>query len=445
MYLKEIAKKGKGNLIGPSAKINKVNIDTRSLEPGDLFVAIKGDRHDGHDFLDDAIAKGASSLVVEKKLNNNLPQIVVKNTLQFLKDLAKANCNEFNGDLICITGSNGKTTTKEMISIMLSSQGLTHKTIGNKNNLIGMPLSVADLDQRYKYSVVELGTSAKGEIKELNSIAKPSVAIITNVSAAHLNGLESLDEIVSEKGSILNFANNSGIAILPYDSPYFNLWSEKTNAKEIISFGVKKGSDFTLSDVKINLLENSTSFNVSNKNFIHKCKINGVGFHNALNATAAIATCSSLDMKLSEVIQELERIQFPVRRLSVHKGFKGSMLIDDTYNSNPESMKRAIDLLNHAGSLTKIIAVGEMGELGYQSEDLHKEVCIYAKNKVDHFFCIGELWASGIRDFNENGLIFKNQNELINHLKSIIDSNSCILLKGSRSTRMDLVADKFII
>ena len=440
--LLEIANKGKAELFGNSLEINGFSIDTRTISNGELYIALKGKNFDGNDFISEAISRGASAVVTDHYFESKVPLLVVDNTKTFLKDLALMNRLEFEGFVIGVTGSNGKTSSKEIIASLISSDKRCHKTIGNKNNQIGLPFSLANLDNTYDYSILELGTSFPGEIGLLTSIAKPDIALITNVSESHLSGLGSLDLIAKEKGDIGYFEKDEGTLVINKDSKYFEQWKSNTNAKKIISFGTKKGCDFQAVSTVIDFKKNLTSFILINQNKETKCSITGIGLHNSVNAAGALAVCSGIGLDIEEIVENLKMVELPKRRLSPHKLSNGSLLIDDSYNANPESVKQSIDTIFVSGMGTKIIVLGEMGELGKEVAKFHKEVSEYAKTRVDNFFCLGDLWKEGVKIFGEKGILFSSQEELIDHVSSMLETDTVILVKGSRSSRMDIVADK---
>ncbi len=441
MELKELASISHGSLHGDSLEVSKFSIDTRSINKGEVYIAIEGEHFDGHAFVKEAEKKEARALIVNRPVRSNLPFVVVKNTLNFIQDIAYHNRASFKGDVIGITGTNGKTTSKQMLSSLLSQKQRNHKTEGNKNNHIGVPFSMLDMGNKYKSSVIEIGTSNVGEISSLTNIVKPNIAAITNVSAGHLEGLKDTASIASEKGDILNFYDSKGVAILPRDSDFFEFWSNKTNARRIVSFGFHEDSDFRVKNPKIDVKNNLTSFELMHNDLLDRCLINGVGIHNTLNAAMGLAICSVLGLNLSEVKEALRNINFPERRLSIHKSIANSMLIDDSYNSNPVSMKGSIDVLESMNNYQKICLFGEMKELGQDSTSLHSDIYQYAKDKVDYFFCIGEDWKGNKGSKKTSFKIFTNREELYESAKELINENTVILVKGSRSTRMDVVAD----
>ena len=442
MELKDLALLSNGSLRGDSLEVFEFSIDTRSIKKGQVYIAIEGQNFDGHDFIEDAEIKGASALIVSREISSSLPFIIVHNTLDFMETIAFHNRSSFNGNVIGITGTNGKTTSKQILSSLLSQIHKTHKTDGNKNNHIGVPFSMLNMENLYKSSVLELGTSQVGEIKNLTNLVKPNIAAITNVSSGHLQGLRDTDSIADEKGDILEFYDSNGIAVLPRDSSYFKFWCSKTNSKKVVSFGIHEDSDFQVINPSIDVENNLTSFQLMHEGLIEECSINGIGIHNTLNAAMGLAICSVLGIDISEVKEALHEVNFPERRLSIHKSIANSILIDDSYNSNPASMRGSIDLIASMNNYKKICLFGGMKELAEGSSLLHLEVYEYAKGKVDYFHCIGEEWNAIQDSDNTNFKIFSSHEKLYESVKDLINVDTVILVKGSRSTRMDIVADK---
>ena len=360
MELKDLALLSNGSLQGNTLEVSEFSIDTRSIKKGEVYIAIEGQNFDGHDFIKDAENKGARALIVSREVTSSLPFIVVNNTLDFMETIAVHNRSSFSGNVIGITGTNGKTTSKQILSSLLSKIYKTHKTDGNKNNHIGVPFSMLNMENQYTSSVLEIGTSQVGEIKNLTNLVKPNVAAITNVSSGHLQGLKDTDSIAEEKGDILEFYNSNGIAVLPRDSSYFKFWYSKTNAEKVVSFGIHQDSDFKVMNPSVDVENNLTSFQLMHDGLIEKCSINGVGIHNTLNAAMGLAICSVLGIEISKVKDTLHNVNFPERRLSIHKSIANSILIDDSYNSNPASMKRSIDLIASMNNYKKICLFGAM-------------------------------------------------------------------------------------
>ena len=439
--LKQLAEISKGKLSGSSINIDSFSIDTRTINLNEAYIALEGENFDGHEFISEAALKGASAVIVNKPIEADIPHIIVADTLEFMKSIAEYNRNQFKGKMIGITGTNGKTTTKQIVANLLNGTNLCHKTLGNKNNQIGVPYSMLSLENKYKYSVIEMGTSEPGEIELLNARVKPDIAAITNVSMGHLEGLRNTESIAKEKGNILNFYSDSGVAILPKDSEFFDFWSDKTNAKEISSFGTDKNSDFRVANAEIDIENNLTHFHLYFENQREDMSINGIGLNNSLNAALATAIGLHCGIEINEIKNRLTQTDLPERRLSVTESLNGSLMIDDTYNSNPASLKNALDSLDKLDK-KKICVLGEMKELGLDSKLIHKEMYEYAIKRVDKVLCIGKSWSECDFDTNKELEIFNDQDLLYDYLVSIIDDKSVLLVKGSRSTRMDIIADK---
>ena len=439
--LKQLAEISKGKLSGSSINIDSFSIDTRTINLNEAYIALEGENFDGHEFISEAALKGASAVIVNKPIEADIPHIIVADTLEFMKNIAEYNRNQFKGKMIGITGTNGKTTTKQIVANLLNGTNLCHKTLGNKNNQIGVPYSMLSLENKYKYSVIEMGTSEPGEIELLNARVKPDIAAITNVSMGHLEGLRNTESIAKEKGNILNFYSDSGVAILPKDSEFFDFWSDKTNAKEISSFGTDQNSDFRVANAEIDIENNLTHFHLYFENQREDMSINGIGLNNSLNAALATAIGLHCGIEINEIKNRLTQTDLPERRLSVTESLNGSIMIDDTYNSNPASLKNALDSLDKLDK-KKICVLGEMKELGLDSKLIHKEMYEYASKRVDKVLCIGKSWSECDFDTNKELEIFYDQDLLYDYLVSIIDDKTVLLVKGSRSTRMDIIADK---
>ena len=442
--LNDIALKGKGNLIGAHSnlKVSRLSIDSRTTLNRDLFIALKGPFFDGHDFLEEAKKKGAASFVVERPVDLFQPYILVKDTHKFLEDLGKERRKDFNGKVIGVTGSNGKTSTKEIISSILSKKGRCHKTEGNKNNQIGVPLSLSSLNNDFNFSVIEIGTNSPGEIDSLSKLVKPDIALITNAAESHLEGLGSLKSVVKEKGSILDNLKDNGVAILPRDSRFYKEWKERAGNKKIVTFGSNKKSNVILEKVEVNIFENITSFRIKCLDLILDCEVRGIGNANSLNSSSAFAVAHALNLDLKEISSNLKNVVFPERRLSVHKGFKNCLVIDDTYNSNPDSMKISLDVVRDLKQRKRIFIAGEMAELGENKQLFHNQISEYAKDCVDEFLCIGKLWEEGIKNLSGIGKLFASKEDILDYLFKTAQRESIIIVKGSRSTNMDFISDK---
>ena len=443
LSLSTIAKELDIQLVGGGVNetFNEISIDSRTLKPNDIFVALKGPSNDGHDYLIEAKEKGATALVVEKDISTDKPYFLVKDCYKFLDHLAKYRRDIFVGKVIGLTGSNGKTTTKEIVYSLLQKDGC-HKTKDNKNNHIGVPLTLSSLSNHYKYGVIEIGTNSPGEINNLSAKVEPDVALILNAAASHLEKLDSVEKVAKEKSYILEHLNKDGVAVLPRDSEFFFYWKERSEGRRIISFGFHQDSNICLSNIRRDLLKNEISFNLNYAGKSIKCFMNGIATHNCLNATGALSVCHALNIDLEQASANLTNVTFPKRRMEVKKALKGSVLIDDSYNANPESMKKSLDVLSDMHEKNRIFIAGEMGELGKQQEKYHDEICKYASGKVEEFLCIGDLWREGLKHISDIGMLFSSKDKLLEYLNTKLTKDSIILVKGSRSTGMDYISDK---
>ena len=420
---------------------NDFSIDSRTLKPDDLFIALKGPNNDGHDYLKQAKEKGAAAFVVEKDISINKPYILVDDCYKFLDQLGSYQREEFTGKVIGLTGSNGKTTTKEIIYSLLSDKGCC-KTKESRNNHIGVPLTLASLKESYNYAVIEIGTNAPGEIGNLAAKVVPDIALITNAGPSHLEKLKSKENVAEEKSSLLKYLKKDGTAVLPRDSEFFSFWEKKCQNRKVISFGVHKQSDISISNVQTDFFKNKINFDLNYSDNSIQCSMNGIAYHNALNACSALAVCKALNINLKDITVNLSKIIYPSRRMEVHKAIKGSLLIDDSYNANPESMKKSLDVLEGLRSKKRIFVAGEMAELGNDKVSFHNDICKYAKGRVEEFLCIGDLWKDGIKHIPKLSKRFPSKIELLDYLNTKVSKNSIILVKGSRSTGMDYFVDQ---
>jgi len=443
LSLSSIAKELDLQLVGGGGNeiFNEISIDSRNLEPNDIFVALKGPSNDGHDYLIEAKEKGATAFVVEKAISIDKPYFLVKDCYKFLDQLAKYKRDIFTGKVIGLTGSNGKTTTKEIIYGLLKKNGC-HKTKENKNNHIGVPLTLSSLSNNDKYAVIEIGTNSPGEISSLSAKVAPDVALIVNAAASHLEKLDSVEKVAKEKSYILEHLHKDGVAVLPRDSEFFFYWKERSEGRRIVSFGFHQDSNIRLSNIRRDLLKNKISFDLHYAEKSIKCFMEGIATHNCLNATGALSACYALNIDLEQAKGNLSNVTFPKRRMEVKKAIKGSVLIDDSYNANPESMKKSLDAISDMQEKNRIFIAGEMGELGKHQEDYHVEICKYAQDRVEEFFCIGDLWKEGLKHIPDKGKKFSSKDRLLEYLNTKLTKDSIILVKGSRSTGMDYISDK---
>ena len=416
--------------------IRGISLDTRSLKKGSMFIAIKGKNFDGNDFVKDAINKGAVIILADDKRyksHKNNKIVYVKNTVLSLKKISENIIKSYQGNVIAITGSNGKTTTTNIISKTLPSNS---KTLKNFNNEIGVPLSIMNASPKSKNLVLEIGASKLKDIDYLSKIIKPYIGVITNIGHSHLEKLVNINGVFKVKSEIIKNIKKNGFLIVPNDNKdHLSKWKKIRYDLKILTFGTKKNSDFYAS--KINIKENGLSFVISSKLIKETVKINTSieGEHNIKNILASFAVNFCLDGDSKMFAKNLN--SFNQLRQIKTKWIKGSILIDDTYNANPDSTKKSIDLLSNYKKKT-VLVLGDMLELGRYKNRLHKEVGKYAKQKgIDVLLGFGNLTKHTINGFGKEGIFFKNEKNLKAYLKQNITSKDVILIKGSRGMRME--------
>jgi len=436
-----------GTLLNPDCEFDAVSIDSRHIADGDLFVALVGERLDGHQFLAD-VADRASGLVVSKADTDlPLPQWVVEDTTVALGQLAQLQRDAFSGTVIAVTGSTGKTSVKELVKSILGGLGSVHATKGNFNNHIGVPLTLLDMPQDSDFAVVEMGASAASEISYLCSIAKPQISLINNVQTAHLEGFGSVAGIAAAKGEIYSGLDAAGIAILNLDQSWEAEWMELIGDRECITFSVDDDcADISASDIE--LLENGCcrfTLHIFTDTSVESQVVNLAipGRHSVSNALAAAACAVAAGASIEQIATGIEATESPARRLQIKALAQGGQIIDDSYNASPESVRAAIDVLA-SSSGRRVLVLGDMGELGTGAEQLHAELGDYALSAgIDQLYTLGNLSAKASEAFK--GQHFTDLESLKAPLFNEIERRDLTLLvKGSRSSKMDLVVDVLV-
>lgn len=424
-----------------NAEFTRVNTDTRTLVAGELFVALRGENFDAHNFLTHAAEKHVCGLVVEKfDPSISLPQLVVTNTLLALGQIAALNRMAFTGKLLAITGSSGKTTVKTMLADILRECGEVLATKGNFNNHIGVPLTLLQLQASHQYAVIEMGASAIGEIEYLCSLAKPLVSMVNNVMPAHIEGFGSIDGVAKAKGEIYQQLPTNGTAVVNLDEPYSSQWLSHINVNVVT---------VSLANAKADCSAKNILYGVHHVEFTLVIQqqevpvfINALGEHSVRNALMAAAMAFAVGASLLQIKNGLENFAPVNGRMSRHVGVNGALVIDDSYNANPGSVRAAIDVLS-AKQGQRILVLGDLAELGDDAVSLHAALGVYAKSKIDKFFTLGVLSRHASDAFNgaENLSHFTTREALIEQLKKIATSNTTLLIKGSRSAKMDLIVN----
>ena len=425
-----------------NALIKSISTDTRSLKKNSLFIAIKGENFDGNDFVDEALSKGSNIIIADNKRfkNNKDKRIIwVNDSIKALKTISNNIIKDYGGNVIAITGSNGKTTTTNIISKTLKNNS---KTLKNFNNEIGMPLSLMNASSKSKNLIFEIGASKLNDIDYLSKILQPNVGLITNIGNSHLESLKNIDGVFKVKSEIVKNIKKNGFLVVPNDNKkHLNKWKKMRSDITTISFGMKDDSDFYPIDVKIK--QNGLSFLVTSRLLEKPIKISSSleGVHNVKNILSACAVHYCLDQNLQDFSKSISLSKLDNLRQVKYKWLKGSTLIDDSYNANPDSTKKSIDLLSNYNKKT-VLLLGDMLELGRYKNKLHKEVGEYAKSKgISKLIAFGNLTRHSIDGFGKNGIFFNDETKLKNYLRKNITSKNVILIKGSRGMKMERFID----
>ena len=439
MDLQTIAKAVGGVHYGENTRIDGITTDSRQVSPGDLFVALRGERFDGHDFVDRAVNKGARAVIVEGVTEDErVPRVVVTDTLTALCELAAYWRTRFNLPIVAITGSCGKTTVKELIGNILKCKAETLVSQGSFNNAIGLPLTLLKLEKRHQFAVVEIGMNQFGEILFLTNLTKPSVAVITNAGEGHLEFLRSIKQVAIEKGSILKGLSTSGIAVLNRDDEYFEDWKSTAEPRRVISFGFSEDADVS---AQYRLDDFGSDIQMNTPLGAMKARLNLLGEHNVINALAATATAIGLGVSPQKIKKGLSRMSPVKGRLQIRKHKFGGQLIDDTYNANPVSTKAAIAFLSELEGDKRLI-MGDMFELGTEQVRFHQDIGKQARDAgIGRLYCLGDLSEFTAKAFGRGAKHYVNKQQLVSDLELQIDSSTTLLVKGSRGMKMDQVAD----
>ncbi len=421
--------------------VTSVSIDTRTIKNNSIYVAIKGKAFDGHDFVDEAIDKGAKAIVVSnRKLNRfehvEIPIISVRNTLDAYAELARIWRGKQSAKVISLTGSNGKTTTKEMIAHLLSSKYKVHKTTANNNNQIGVPLTILSAPKNVDFIVLEHGTNHFGEIEYTARVANPDFSLITNIGNSHTQYLKNKEKILEEKSALFNHTKKDGLIFINNDDPY--LKSIKSSYKNVITYGFK-GRDNVKGSRKVGK-NGFEEIDVVGLGKEYSLKLPLLGESNSKNLLAAISICLKIGIPKKNLLTAVKSLQQIKGRLEI-KDSKSFTVIDDTYNSNPESVMSAINVLDEFKKRAKkIVILGDMFELGEQTDEAHKQVGITLNStNINTVLTIGKnskLIFEKVNNKKEKRH-FKNRKSLYSYLEKLELNDSVVLVKGSRGMKME--------
>ncbi|MBF1163866.1 MAG: UDP-N-acetylmuramoyl-tripeptide--D-alanyl-D-alanine ligase [Dechloromonas agitata] len=444
--LSQVARDVQGRMIGTDVTVDGVSTDTRAIAQGTLFVALAGERFDAHDFLEQAVAAGVAALLVADatRVPAGVPAVVVDDTRLALGRLAAAWRARFTLPVIAVTGSNGKTTTKEMIAAILKAAygAAVLSTRGNLNNDIGLPLTLLGLSPAHQAAVIEMGMNRPGEIAYLAPLGAPTVALVTNAQRAHLEGMGDLDEVAREKGSIFSGLPADGVAVINADDAYADAWRGMAAGRPVRTFAIDHAADVRAT-VRQHGLEMALDLQAPEGEAAIVLRV--PGRHNARNAVAAAAACLAAGVPLTAVVAGLEGFAGVKGRLQRRVGKSGAEILDDTYNANPDSVRAGIDVLATTIG-RKILVLGDMGEIGEASGQYHDEIGGYAKSQgVDLLFALGEATKAAVRNFGEGARHFCHVDKLIAALDKEAGPETTVLVKGSRFMKMERVADALAV
>jgi UDP-N-acetylmuramoyl-tripeptide--D-alanyl-D-alanine ligase len=430
-----------GQLLGEDRPFGPVATDSRTLNPGSLFVALRGPNFDGAEFVAAAAARGAIGALVERAVDATLPQVVVPDALGALQALARAWRADFSLPIVAVAGSNGKTTAKEMSSAILSRLGPCMATHGNLNNHIGVPVTLMRLESSHRSAVVEMGANRIGDVAELMGIARPTVGLITNAGAEHLEGFGDLDGVAQGEGETVACLDAQGSAVINADDKYAAYWRSVAGAGRVLTFGVRAQADFTARDIVqgIERGEFATRFTLQSPLGEAPIVLKAGGAHNIGNALAASAAAYAAGAALPHIVAGLADFRAVAGRLQLKPGLRGSWIIDDSYNANPSSVRAGLDVLRPLPGATWLV-LGDMAELGEFSEDSHSDIGEYARAAgVKRLFAVGTLSSRAVESFGSGGEWFADLDSLIRRVSAELTSNVTVLIKGSRVNKLERV------
>ena len=446
MSLSQAAQAVGGKLIGADVRFDSVSTDSRAISAGDFFVALQGPNFDGSAFVMGAGQSGAVAAMVDansaiaQEVRPFIPLVVVEDTRLALGRLAAYWRSQFTLPVVAVTGSNGKTTVKEMLaSILRAATGADDAvlaTIGNLNNDIGMPLTLLKLRANHRYAVIEMGMNHTGEIKYLSNLARPDVALVNNAGSAHLAGLGTVEAVAHAKGEIFSGLSAQGIAIINADDLYASLWHDLANEHAVIDFGLKKNG---VVHAQWQPQSDGAQIVVATPRGSFNAQLRVPGEHNVRNALAATSAALALDVPLNAMSRGLENFYGVSGRMQRKTAMHGAMLIDDSYNANPSSVRAALKVLVQSAG-KKILVLGDMGELGEDAARLHEEIGEEAHHLgVNQLLALGELTRHTVQKFGAGARHFERIEDLLAALDKNLDVDTTVLVKGSRFMQMERV------
>ena len=443
--LEEFARACGGRLQGADAAFTDVVSDSRTLKRGQLFVALQGPNFNGQDFVGAALQAGAAGAVVAAAQPVALPQIVVPDTQAALERAARSWRAHFAGPLVGVAGSNGKTTAKEMTASILAQAGECLATRGNLNNHIGVPLTLMRLTPGHRFAVIEMGANRAGEVAALVALARPSIGLITNAGAEHLEGFGTLEGVARAEGEMVAGLTPAATAVINADDEFVSLWRGSTPAR-VVTFGVRQRADFTATDVRASVGAHGfrTHFRLSAPQGSAAIELSLGGAHNVANALAAAAAAAAAGATLEHIAAGLAAVRAVPGRLQFKQSASGAWLIDDSYNANPSSMRAAIEVLATLSG-RKWLVLGDMGELGAFAADAHTDIGEFARAQgIERLYATGPLMQRAVESFGAGARWYGAAAELTAALHEALRGAGPevrLLVKGSRSNRLERVVE----
>jgi len=431
---------------GVDAEVLRVSTDSRTIQPGDLFIALRGEKFDGGKFAAQALERGAAGVVLDAAQAPGMtPALRVDDTRLALGRLAAAWRRRFTIPLVAITGSNGKTTVKEMLAAILrveaGSGDAVLATEGNLNNDIGLPLMLLRLRQAHQFAVLEMGMNHAGEIDYLTRLARPDVALINNAMTAHIGHLGSIENIARAKGEIFNGLSDAGIAVINADDAHAGLWRDANARRSVIDFGIRQ-SAAVRGQYRPGTFGSALTLTLPNACLDIALQVPGE--HNAMNALAAATAAFALDVSLRSIDAGLSGFTGVKGRLQRKPALHGSTFIDDTYNANPDSVQAALAVLAQQPG-RKVLVLGDMGELGDDAAAMHAQIGQAARAAgVDRLLALGDLSKETVAAFGAGAMHFERIQELLAELENELAPDTTVLVKGSRFMQMERVVNSFV-
>lgn len=441
--LQELLSSVDGARMTANAEVFGLTTDSRKINPGDVFVALRGEHFDAHDFLSQVAAAGAAAVIAEKlPADFDLPALLVPDTKLALVQLARFWRKKFDLPVIGVTGSNGKTTVKEMIaSILTAAFGADARlaTIGNLNNEIGVPLTIMQLHEGHQAAVVEMGMNHPGEIAFLASAAMPTVALVNNAQREHQEFMQSVEAVARENGVVIQSLPDDGVAVFPAGDEFSALWqafAAERGQRKTLTFGLTENADVHATYMTT-VFGNDLQMHMAGQDMA--VRLQAAGRHNVLNALAAAACCHAIGVSRQAIVSGLENFAPVNGRLQRKQAACGATVIDDTYNANPDSVRAAIDVLAQIGGANTLV-LGDMGEVGENGAQFHHEIGDYARQRgIQRLMLLGELVAHTASAYGEGAQHFASLDSLLTELDSDTQGDTTVLVKGSRFMKMERV------